>query len=46
MLGVRATYDDEHIDHDVRIAVFDARGRLVRDFAGWDFDADQVVAAP
>ncbi len=37
-LRVRAIYDDSHIDHDVRIAVFDAAGHLVRDFTGWDFD--------
>jgi protein SCO1 len=42
-LGVRAMYDDGHIDHDVRIAVFDGAGRRVRDFGGWDFDPDQAV---
>ena len=46
MLGVRAMYDDQHIDHDVRIAVFDGHGRLVRDLAGWDFDSDKVAALP
>jgi protein SCO1 len=43
MLGVRAIYDDTHVDHDVRIAVFDGSGRLVRDFGGWDFDDDDAV---
>jgi protein SCO1 len=43
-LGVRAIYDSGHIDHDVRIAVFDAGGRLVRSFGGWDFDENTAVA--
>jgi protein SCO1 len=42
-LGLRAMYDDGHIDHDVRIAVFDSTGRLVRNFAGWDFDENAVL---
>jgi protein SCO1 len=46
MLGVHAIYDDGHIDHDVRIAIFDASGRLVRDYAGWDFDADGATKLP
>ncbi len=44
MLGVRAIYDDTHIDHEVRIATFDARGRLVRIFEGWDFDDDEAAS--
>jgi protein SCO1 len=44
-LGVRALRDDGHIDHDVRIAIFDQGGRLVRAFSGWDFDEDQATAA-
>ena len=43
MLGLRAVYEEGHIDHDVRIAVFDAAGRLVRTFVGWDFDEDQAA---
>jgi protein SCO1/2 len=46
MLGVRALYDDGHIDHDVRIAIFDGKGQLVRNFVGWDFDAEEAVIAP
>jgi protein SCO1 len=45
LLRVRATYDDGHIDHDVRIAVFDHDGRLVRNFEGWDFDENDAVVA-
>jgi protein SCO1/2 len=46
VLGVRAIYDDTHIDHDVRIAVFDGAGRMVRNFRGWDFDEEDAVVAP
>ena len=42
-LGVRAATDDAHIDHDVRIALFDARGQLVRSFGDWDFDDDEAA---
>jgi protein SCO1/2 len=42
-LGLRASYDDEHIVHDVVIATFDTRGRLVHSYSGWDFaDADAI----
>ncbi len=44
MLGVRAIYDDNHIDHDVRIAVFDRGGRLVDAYGGWDFDEETAVS--
>jgi len=46
VLGVRAMFDDGHIDHDVRIAIFDRTGRRVRDFATWDFDPDRAVVLP
>jgi cytochrome oxidase Cu insertion factor (SCO1/SenC/PrrC family) len=46
MLDVRAIYDDTHIDHDVRIAVFDGAGRMVRNFRGWDFEEEDAVVAP
>jgi cytochrome oxidase Cu insertion factor (SCO1/SenC/PrrC family) len=46
VLGVRAIYDDTHIDHDVRIAVFDGAGRMVRNFRGWDFDDEDAVVTP
>jgi cytochrome oxidase Cu insertion factor (SCO1/SenC/PrrC family) len=37
-LGMRRLEDDTHIDHDVRIAVLDASGNLVRELSGWGFD--------
>ena len=46
VLGVHAAYDDGHIDHDVRIAVFDASGRLTRTLDGWSFDVDEAVGPP
>jgi cytochrome oxidase Cu insertion factor (SCO1/SenC/PrrC family) len=45
MLRVRAIYDDGHIDHDVRIAVFNGEGLLVRSFTGWDFDDNDAIVA-
>ncbi len=42
-LEVHAAWDDAHVDHDVKIAVFDASGRLARGFSGWSFDADAAV---
>jgi protein SCO1 len=44
-LGIRPSYDDSHIDHDVRIALFDSEGRLVRTFEGWHFD-DEAMFRP
>jgi protein SCO1/2 len=44
-LGVHAAYDDGHIDHDVRIAVFDAQGHLRKSFSQWSFDANDAVVA-
>jgi cytochrome oxidase Cu insertion factor (SCO1/SenC/PrrC family) len=42
-LGARAAFGDGHIDHDARISVFDAYGRLVRTVEGWDFDVATMV---
>jgi protein SCO1 len=42
-LRLSAVYDDGHIDHDVRIAVFDRDGRLVRSFEGWSFDENDAL---
>ncbi len=42
-LDARPAYDDGHIDHQVRIAVFDREGRLVRNLHGWDFEAAEAV---
>ena len=44
-LRVRPAYDDNHIDHEVRTAVFDAQGRLVENIAGWAFDDNEPVIA-
>jgi protein SCO1/2 len=44
LLGVRAIDDGTHIDHDVRIATFDAHGRLVQIYGTWDFDEDEAAA--
>ena len=43
MLGVHAIVDDSHIDHNVRIAIVDSTGQIVRNFAGWDFDEDRAA---
>jgi len=40
---VDPAYDTGHIDHEVRIAVLDGSGKMVRKFAGWSFDADEAV---
>lgn len=42
-LGVRATPDDAHIDHRVRIVVLDEDGRIERRLDGWGFDAEDAV---
>jgi protein SCO1/2 len=42
-LHVNPAYDEGHIDHEVRIAVFDADGRWARGFSGWSFDANDAV---
>jgi protein SCO1 len=43
LLHVRGTNDSGHVDHDVRIAIYDARGVLVRSFDGWDFNVEESV---
>jgi protein SCO1 len=45
LLGVRPSYGDPHIDHDVKVAVVDARGALLQIVGGWHFDEDAVVDA-
>jgi protein SCO1 len=42
-LHVDPAYDEGHIDHDVRIAVFDAGGRELRAFEGWGFDVEAAI---
>ncbi len=44
-LGVNAAYDDGHIDHDVRIAIFDAKGALAQGYSGWTFDSNAAARA-
>jgi protein SCO1/2 len=44
-LRVRAAYDDFHIDHEVRTAVFDGTGRLVLNLEGWSFPDALPVSA-
>jgi cytochrome oxidase Cu insertion factor (SCO1/SenC/PrrC family) len=43
LLETRTAYDASHIDHQVRIAVFDRSGHLARNLHGWDFDVAQAV---
>jgi protein SCO1 len=45
LLGVRPSYGDPHIDHDVKVAVVDASGLLLQTLDGWHFDEDAVVDA-
>lgn len=42
-LNVRTIFEDTHIDHDVRIAVFDSNGHRTKSFADWGFDTDALV---
>jgi protein SCO1/2 len=42
-LGLRVAYDDGHIDHDVKIVVFDLNGRPTRAYSGWNFDENDVL---
>jgi protein SCO1 len=43
LLGMHSAYDEGHIDHDVRVVVFDAAGQRVHEYAGWHFDADVLL---
>jgi protein SCO1/2 len=43
LLGVHAARDEGHIDHDVRIVVFDGAGGMARSADGWDFDPASMV---
>jgi protein SCO1/2 len=45
LLGVRPSYGDTHIDHDVKVGVVAANGVLVRTLDGWHFGDDVVFAA-
>jgi protein SCO1/2 len=42
-LAANPAYDDGHIDHDVQIAIFDAKGELVHAFSGWSFDVNAAI---
>jgi protein SCO1/2 len=43
-LHLNVARDSGHIDHDVKIAVFDAAGAFVHSFAGWSFGDDEILA--
>ena len=43
LLGVRPSHGDSHIDHDVKVAIVDARGILLETLDGWHFDEDGIV---
>jgi len=45
VLGLNVARDSNHIDHDVKVAVLDAAGTLVRTFSGWNFGEDDILAA-
>lgn len=42
-LGIRTLDDGSHIDHEVKILVFDGDGREVRSFVGLHFDEEAAV---
>jgi protein SCO1/2 len=42
-LGLKVARDDEHIDHEARVFLFDARGALVHSYTGWKFDPTDPV---
>jgi cytochrome oxidase Cu insertion factor (SCO1/SenC/PrrC family) len=44
-LRLNVARDSGHIDHEVRIAVLDTNGLLVRSFAGWSFGEDEFLSA-
>jgi protein SCO1/2 len=44
-LRLHAAQDDFHIDHEVKTAIFDARGRLVLSVQGWSYDDDEPLQA-
>jgi len=43
-LRLNVARDSGHIDHDVRIAVLDGNGLLLRSFAGWSFADDEFLS--
>jgi len=43
-LGVRVVYDDNHIDHDVKIVLFDAKGAPSKTFSDWGFAEKDIVS--
>jgi protein SCO1/2 len=42
-LDVRVLDDRSHIDHDVKIRIFDSAGTLAGSYDGWRFDDDKAV---
>ncbi len=45
-LGVRATPEDAHMDHQARIIVLDEEGRIARNLDGWGFAPGDAVLPP
>jgi protein SCO1/2 len=42
-LGIRTLDDGSHIDHEVKIRIFDAAGLLTGSYDGWQFDEERAV---
>jgi protein SCO1/2 len=42
-LAIHPAYDDGHVDHEVRIGIFDAEGNVVRRLEGWNYDGDEAI---
>jgi protein SCO1/2 len=42
LLGIHAVFQEEHIEHNVKLLVFDARGTRVHEYVGWHVDADPL----
>lgn len=42
LLGIHAVFQEEHIDHNVKLLVFDAQGMRVHEYVGWHVDADPL----
>lgn len=45
LLRLNVARDSGHIDHEVKVAVFDVAGNFVRTFSGWNFGEDDILAA-
>jgi protein SCO1/2 len=45
LLNVRTLDDGSHIDHDVKIRIFDSAGILAGSYDGWHFDDQKAVSS-